>query len=674
MIGRGRWSTAAVVVLVLAVVTAVVPSPPAIAAAPASAPSSWRCVAKDLSLGEDQVAYAPVLNGDRRPDGSAIKPGPDGRGKYVPVLLIHGWTSQSNVSNPDDRTGAFSHRIDLSPIPGTTVSVSRSLLGQLQNLPGAAVFTFDYHPYSGRWVDDTHLGPALGKVIDCLYRAGGGEKVILVGHSMGGLVARYAAESRAAEISTVVTFGTPETGSLAAELLDTALAAGSASAQAIGMLRMILSVCGRLSTSSITTDTLCDWLPAFVRAFDSAAGRALRAGSPQLGALPPFPGGVRVDALAGDATLTSRGSGWFALPSAGDIAIGDVIVTAGSAVHGAGTSRKSPCSYQVSAIEGIGDQINLVFEQVAKSEIAQPITDIAGPCFHTSLMRNVVLTGEATGAINDDIAARSPMTAEDLVNAPVPAACGHSAGTLRHGSLPGIPANEGVMQLAWLSDPKEASSLFVAGDLTGDSVPDAAAVLDCDAGGVPWPNLIAFYGRGPKLLGSVDLGEVGAPGYGGGENTVFNRLRYASGGVVAEWSTQQEGDPAATASLDYTGTFRWTSRHAVTADLKPMIEKPTAADFLTAMGRGDVSAARKIAEAAAISTTSRYGASHTDVLGAKLSCGGELSIPESLSPQPSDSVAADRYCWVHGADGSYLILSMVHTGFGRWAVGSAYVA
>jgi triacylglycerol lipase len=365
MTTRARWLSAATIVL-LTTVAIVVPSLGANAAPSADAPESWRCMSKDLSLHNDRIALAPVLNGDRRPDGSAIKSSPDRRGKYVPVLLVHGWTSQDNVADANDRSGAFSHLIDLSPIAGTSVSVTRSMLGQLQNLPGAAVFTFDYHPYSGRWVDDSNVGPALGKVIDCLYHASG-EKAIVIGHSMGGLVARYAAVGRSAEISIVVTFGTPETGSLAAMLLDTAIAAGSESPQAMGMVRMILSVCGGLSSASITTGSPCDWLPAFVRAFDSNAGRALRYGSPQLAALPPFPKGIRVDALAGDTTLTSRGSGWFALPSAEEIPVGDVIVSAGSAIHGAGTSRKSHCSYQVSPLQGAGDQINLLLKQVARA-------------------------------------------------------------------------------------------------------------------------------------------------------------------------------------------------------------------------------------------------------------------------------------------------------------------
>jgi pimeloyl-ACP methyl ester carboxylesterase len=141
------------------------------------------------------------------------------------------------------------------------------------------VFTFDYQQFSARWVDDSHIGPALGAAIDCLYQATG-EKVIVVGHSMGGLAARYAVThpgvggiDRATEVSTVVTFGTPETGSLIALLAaggaNTAAAAGLVNGDLIlPLLRLFLAECGTLATSSLQTGTICDFLPGPARAFD----------------------------------------------------------------------------------------------------------------------------------------------------------------------------------------------------------------------------------------------------------------------------------------------------------------------------------------------------------------------------------------------------------------------
>lgn len=198
-----------------------------------------------------------MLASDTLPGGDAIVPRPLSDGAWVPVIMVHGRISQDTSTLA--RTGTFSHYIDLSDVPGFSPDITRSLIGQLQRITGAAVFTFDYHPYATRWVDDAHLGPALGQVIDCLCRASG-QKVIIVAHSMGGLIARYAATrpgatgtDRSGEISSVVTFGTPETGSVAALLAATALDAGASVSDQLAVIRLILAACGQLTSRDITT-------------------------------------------------------------------------------------------------------------------------------------------------------------------------------------------------------------------------------------------------------------------------------------------------------------------------------------------------------------------------------------------------------------------------------------
>jgi len=374
-------------------------------------PSEIRCVGVELApaLGKDP---------DRNPDGSPVKISPDRRGKFVPVVMVHGWTGRA--AHTDDRTGAFSHRIDLSTNQLATVTADRSLIGQLQRIPGAAVFTFDYHDYSARWVDDPHIGPALGDAIDCLFKATG-EKVIVVAHSMGGLATRYALThrgaagvDRATEVSTVVTFGTPNTGSLLALLGDITLTAGAVLNSTLAVVRLILAVCGQLATAKMETGTLCDLLPAAVGAFDSEAGRALHYGSAQLAELKPFPSGVQVDALAGDTVFTVPKAGWFHLPWEVDtVPAGDVIVMPDSATNGAALLKTAACTYQLSVVRGIADTIGLTIGMTARNDVAQPITSVKGACFHTNLMRTIELTNEATGIVNEDIEGRLPVNAND---------------------------------------------------------------------------------------------------------------------------------------------------------------------------------------------------------------------------------------------------------------------
>ena len=459
---------------------------PAVAASAAN-PAGWaaQCGAAALGLGQDTVQLAPVLSSDTLPGGGHIVPRPLSNGAWVPVIMVHGWTSQD--TNDAARTGTFSHYIDLSDIPGFAPDITRSLIGQLQRIPGAAVFTFDYHPYSARWVDDQHLGPALGKVIDCLYRASG-QKVIIVAHSMGGLIARYAAARRtvrAGEISSVVTFGTPETGSVAALLTATGVDIGATVSDELAVIRFVLAACGQLASGDIKTGSLCDTLPTPVRAFASDAGIALRAGSSQLAALQPWPSSIHLTALAGNATFELPDPGWFSLPwDTTAVDVGDMIVTRGSALAGSAATGNATCDYELNLVRGATDQVGVWLGLTAKSQVAQqPLGSFAGACFHTNLMRGIELDNDAYAAVSADIASRGPVTAQELLSAPVPASCEHPAGRLVNGVLPGIPANHGQMELAWLSNsllPKSAGTAF--GDLNGDGTGDAATVLYCNAG------------------------------------------------------------------------------------------------------------------------------------------------------------------------------------------------
>lgn len=166
-IKRASTAVATLVAVLLAVLAPTIPS------AAASGPGSWDCSSTRLGLDKDRVEWAPVVTTERAPDGGRIARKP-ARGTWVPVILVHGWTSRSTHPNTDGTNateGAFSHLIDLTANRLGTATVPRSLVGQLQDIPGAAVFTFDYHPYSGRWVTDRHIGPALASLFHGLGAA-----------------------------------------------------------------------------------------------------------------------------------------------------------------------------------------------------------------------------------------------------------------------------------------------------------------------------------------------------------------------------------------------------------------------------------------------------------------------------------------------------------------------
>ena len=660
----------------------------AVAAEPAAgttAPDHWasQCDSQALGLGEDTVQLAPVLPTEKNPAGGHVVRKAASGGEWVPVIMVHGWDSQ-DTNTP---AGTFSHLIDLSDIPGFTPDVGRSLIGQLQGIPGAAVFTFDYHPYSARWVDDPHLGPALGKVVDCLYHASG-QKVIIVAHSMGGLIARYAAtrpglngSNRIGEISTVVTFGTPETGSAAALLAETGVDFGAATNDLLATIRLILAACGKLTSNQIETGTLCDELPSPIRTFESASGAALRYGSAELAALKPWPSSIDLDALAGNATFELADPGWFSLPwSTTSVDVGDLIVTPASALARATLTRNVTCDYQMNPVRGVTDQLGLAFRQVARSQVAQqPLNAFTGACFHTDLMRGIELTNEALGAVADDIKTRFSVTATDLLSAPVPAVCRHPAGKLVNGIQPGIPVNQGTMALAWLHGGAVAQAALTAfGNLSGNEPGDAATILNCNAGGVAWPQVIAFYSPGPTLLGWAYLTNFNSPGIQPGENALARKITYRNGGIDIEWSTQEPGDPGAIESLEYSATLRLSGHRIVASNLVGNTELQTVNTFLEYLRRGDQTAASQLAAPGVGAEAASLFRTYPSALAAAPKCYGtaDPNIPAPLAalidsggPQQVNQ-NTQRLCALPSADpgASWIALGLYHTGFRTWQI------
>lgn len=113
-----------------------------------------------------------------------------------PVVLVHGWNGAAGNMEP--------------------------VASALQGLP-VSTFRFDYHDHRGEWAAEPAVSGCLAQYVGAVsaghLSVGGDGKVILVGHSMGGLAARFAADRDYADdpiddiVAGVVTIDTPHLGS-----------------------------------------------------------------------------------------------------------------------------------------------------------------------------------------------------------------------------------------------------------------------------------------------------------------------------------------------------------------------------------------------------------------------------------------------------------------------------
>jgi serine/threonine-protein kinase len=274
------------------------------------------------------------------------------------------------------------------------------------------------------------------------------------------------------------------------------------------------------------------------------------------------------------------------------------------------------------------------------------------------------------------------VTAQDLLSAPVPASCQHAAGRLVNGTLPGIPASRGAMQLAWLANPRGISEAAATafGDLNGDGTGDAATVLDCFAGGVSWPEIIAFYAPGQRLLAWTYITAFNLPGIPAQENAFFRRISYTGGGVHAEWSTQDEGDAAALSTLDYSATLKLAGGKIVATNLAGVTERPTALAFASDLRAGDQAAAGRLAPAGVGDQAASLFRSYPSALAATPACYG-LNDAFTTMPAPlaalitqggsgQVSQGTERLCAFPSTDpgASWVALGMEKTGWRTWQV------
>lgn len=250
---------------------------------------------------------------------------------------------------------------------------------------------------------------------------------------------------------------------------------------------------------------------------------------------------------------------------------------------------------------------------------------------------------------------KTPTLAQQLVSAPVPSLCGHHAGHLVDGKLPGIPKGKGRVFLDRSAD----------GTITGVDGPAAVATLGCDIGGVDWPRTLAIYGAGPTLLAYVNLGDVTIASLGSGEYTVPTSLKISGGKVQLDWLTEQKGDPDSETTLSYSASFTRDGSKVVVSDLVGTTEVPTATAFRDAVAAGDQSKAASVSSAAIAKTAIAGTSGHT--IGT-VSCHAGAGYPYVPSSYPKSSAPADRWCTASVSHGKAMYYGLKMSSFRHWKV------
>lgn len=247
-------------------------------------------------------------------------------------------------------------------------------------------------------------------------------------------------------------------------------------------------------------------------------------------------------------------------------------------------------------------------------------------------------------------AAKAGLSKASMRQAVVPSLCGHPAGRLVDGSLPGIAANMGGV---WLDT-------VTIGRVGGRRL--AVASISCNQGGIGWPGNIVVYSSPDQIVGSFPLSEFTSGGRQG-----VSRVRITKGKItvrIRAIAAPDDNDLWGTRSG--LATFSWSKRQrkVVLSKLTVYTEKRAAARLLAAVQNGDARTARKYATPTVVSELMTHPHRPRFELG---NCVGVDS------PEWSDWAAhrlGVRQCLVH-YDVGVLALVMDHRTWNTWQATAA---
>lgn len=308
------------------------------------------------------IANAPSAVADGKTDATACaqklklsKPSATDAAAKTSVILVHGLWSDTD----------------------TWLEGQPSMRSVIEHMDGVQPYRFNYKSTNDDWVTSGDTAQRLAKTIVCLSRLYDGKRVVIVAHSMGGLLTRaaldWAAYGTFAKKVTghVVTIGTPHTGAPIS-------AFGSDLLTSRCNLAFVWWGQDAYDNCAIV---IGDYAPA-----------AMATGSKQLAALPKIPSGITVKAIAGEVKKLSCALWGCSVAYSTN---GDLVVPVKSATAEYTTTGK-----------GDGKTVFECEDPTALLQVSHPW------CEHNEMLKSPRVQSEVRQSIQDYLAAEKERSAK----------------------------------------------------------------------------------------------------------------------------------------------------------------------------------------------------------------------------------------------------------------------
>ncbi|MFD0070926.1 LppP/LprE family lipoprotein [Streptomyces sp. NPDC127166] len=316
--------------------------------------------------------------------GKVVQVAPRGQvANSTPVLFVHGIAAGADTWNGPE-AGYTADKAQKAGEAGKPKQQAKGYFPvRVAKLARVTAWTYDYSAAQPEWVTDNRIGPALADAINCLARTTG-HKVVVVGHSMGGLATKYAASRSDGRshgktwqnIAEVITIATPTLGSKSIMLLQALPDFIGRINKPTGLaFEAVYSFCAGYGLTH--DDNICSVLSAL----KAPQGRALRYRSHEISKLPPWPRELPVRAIAGDIRYVLPKEPFDVGPPP-EADLGDIAVTLDSATAYANKTGKPhvlTCrSTGLGVLQGGCNHVNIKTHPVVMATVIRQIERIRG--------------------------------------------------------------------------------------------------------------------------------------------------------------------------------------------------------------------------------------------------------------------------------------------------------